>query len=102
MATYEIPLTAEPQKFSISLSGVVYQINLYWNVPNQIWTVDISDNLGNLIVAGIPLVANSDLLAQYQYLNFRGKLFVQTDSSQTTPPNYKNLGSTGHVYFVAT
>lgn len=100
MANYEIPLTPEAQKFSITLAGITYQISVYWGTRTDCWLIDIADNNGTPILRGIPLVANVDLLAPYPYLNLGGQLIAQTDNSPNIPPTYSNLGITGHLYFV--
>lgn len=102
MPTYEIPLSPEPQKFSIELAGVSYNLNLSWNEVVSAWVVDIADRNENPILRGIPLVGNVDLLEPYPYLNFGGQLIAQTDNDIEVPPTFNNLGSTGHLYFITT
>lgn len=98
MATYEIPLDAKPQKFSIALSGVTYQITMKWSAYGQSWIFDIADSDGVPIVSGISIVTGVDLLGQYEYLNFKGELRVNTDDG--LPPNFSNMGTTAKVYWV--
>lgn len=100
MATYKIQLTPEAQTFTINLAGVAYQIYLYWSHIESIWIIEISDTNGNPILQGIPLVANTDLLEQYDYLNFGGTLIAQTDGEPDIPAAYENLGVSSHLYFV--
>lgn len=100
MPTYEIPLSPEPQKFSIELAGVSYVLNLGWNEVVSAWVVDIADRNENPILRGIPLVANVDLLEPYPYLNFGGQLIAQTDNNVEVPPTFDTLGLTGHLYFI--
>jgi len=96
----EIPLTAEPQKFSITLAGVSYQLVLKWNVPANCWVLDIYSEAGVAILAGVPLVTGANLLAQYDYLNFGGELICESAFNLNAVPTFSNLGSTSHVYFV--
>lgn len=100
MSDYEIPLTPNPQRFSISLAGNQYGINLQWNRFSQAWVIDISDSNGSLLAAGIPLVTGVDLLQQYAYLEIGGSLFVQTDNDTLTMPTFDNMGITSHLYFI--
>lgn len=102
MANYEIPLSPEAQKFDIVLAGVDYLISVYWGTRTNTWLIDIANAAGTPILTGIPLVANTDLLAPYPYLNFGGQLIAQTDNAPNVPPTYDNLGITGHLYFVTT
>lgn len=99
-STFEIPLTAQPQTFLVSLAGVQYQFTLQWrDTANGGWVLDIADASSNPIVSGIPLVTGVNLLAQYKYLSFGFELWVQTDAADA-PPTYTNLGSTSHLYAV--
>jgi len=97
---YEIPTSSDNQIFRISLAGVYYSFNLYWNKINTTWMIDIADTNNNPIISGIPLVANVDLLKPYGYLNFGGQLIAQTDQAPDVPPDFNSLGLTGHLYFV--
>jgi hypothetical protein len=99
MTVYEIPLTPEPQTFSISLVGTVYQMTINWNQYGSYWVLDIADAQGNDILCGLPLLPGFDIFGQYQYLGFGGQLFVQTDFDPVAPPTYTNLGVTSHLYF---
>lgn len=78
---YEIPLSAEPQRFSIELANVTYQLVVVWNPSLQCWVLDINDENGVALVLGIPIVTGLDLLRQYAYLGFGGSLVVQTQGS---------------------
>lgn len=101
MIAYEIPLSAKPQTFNITLGGVTYKMTLRWNVPAAAWMLDIADATGALLVGSIPLVTGVDLLAQYAYLGFTGKMVVQTDHDTKAVPTFNNLGTAGHLYFIA-
>lgn len=98
---YEIPLSPEPQTFSIALAGTTYDFNVQWNVQNASWIIDISDASGNPIVSGIPMVTGVDLLEQYAYLGLKFKLIAQTDNAPDTVPAFGNLGTTAHLYAIA-
>lgn len=100
MTAYEIPLSPKPQTFSIGLSGVTYKMTLRWNEFAPAWMLDIADASGNLLVGSVPLVTGADLLEQYAYLGFSGKLIVQTDHDPSAVPTFSNLGTTGHLYFL--
>ncbi len=100
MSAFEIPLSPEAQTFRINLAGVTYSINLYWNAISGFWCIDVADTSGNPLVNGIPLVANTDLLAQYPELNFNGQLIVQSDNDPNAAPTSDNLGTASHLYFV--
>lgn len=98
---YEIPLSPNAQTFGILLGGAAYNLTVKWNAQNSAWTLDIADNSSNPLVCGIPLITGADLLAQYAYLGISGSLVCQTDNNPDAVPTYDNLGTTGHLYFVA-
>lgn len=100
MATFEIPLSPESQRFSISLSGTTYVFRVYWSAAQNCWAFDIFDATDVLMVAGIPLITGADLLEQYGYLGIPGQLIVQSDSNTDAVPTFQNLGTIGHLYYV--
>jgi hypothetical protein len=98
---YEIPLSANPQTFGITQSGVSYRMTLLYRDADQGgWVLDIADVNSQPIICGIPLVAGVDLLAQYRYLGFAGSLVVDSDGDPTAPPTFDNLGDTSHLWYV--
>ncbi len=97
---YTIPLNGAPQQFTIALGTTVYTLLLFWNAVQQGWFLNIGDNNNNPIVSGIPLVTGADLLAQYEYLNFGGSLYVQTASDVDAIPTFTNLGTNSNLFFV--
>lgn len=101
MTTYlEIPLSPQPQTFTIPVAGTTYGLTVRWNVPNDSWILDIADVSGNPIVSGIPMVTGSDLLEQFGYLSFGFSLVAQTDNAPDAVPTFDNLGTTGHLYAI--
>ncbi|MCX5495362.1 hypothetical protein OSH11_11640 [Kaistia dalseonensis] len=98
--TYEIPLSATPQTFSITLGTTQYRLGLaYLDTIEGSWILNISDTDGNSILAGVPLVTGHDLLEQYAYLGFAGALYVATDADLDAVPTFENLGTSSHLYF---
>jgi hypothetical protein len=98
MTPYEIPLTPEPQSFSIALGGVEYRLTVRWAEATEGgWLLDIqtTDNATPLIT-GIPLVTGADLLEQYGYLGFGGGLWLDSE----LPPSWDNLGVDVRLYFM--
>lgn len=99
---FQVPLqVGTPQQLSITLAGVVYQLTLVFrNDPAGGWYLDIADASNTPLLQGLPLVTGADLLAQYAYLKFGGKLVVQTTSNPDAVPTFDNLGADGQLYFV--
>lgn len=101
MTTYfEIPLSSEPETFTIPLAGATYGFTVRWNVPNATWMINIADASGNPILSGIPMVTGADLLEQFDYLGLGFHLVAQTDNSPDTVPAFDNLGTTAHLYAI--
>lgn len=97
---YEVPLSAKPQTFSISLNGVTYYLTLRWNVIGNYWVLDIADDERTPLIQGIPVVTGLDLLGQFRSFNFNGWLIAQTDGDADAVPTFANLGTAGRLYFV--
>lgn len=88
-----------PQKLSVSLAGVQYNLTLRWNAPGGFWGLDIATVDDVAIVTAIPLITGTDLLDGYEYLGIGGSLRVTTDYDTGAPPTSSNLGSQSHLYF---
>lgn len=100
MPIYEIPLSPDPQSFSITLGATEYRLSLlYLDTEEGGWLLDIGDTNGNAIVNGIPLVTGHDLLEQYAHLGFAGTLTVSTDADPDAVPTFDNLGLASHLFF---
>lgn len=100
MTPYRIPLTNSQQQLGISLGGIVYTLTVNFNANANSWTLDISNQAGDIVVAGIALVTGCDLLGQFGYLKFGGSLVAMTDYDTDAVPTYSNLGDNGNLYFV--
>ena len=59
---YVIPLTPEPQRFSIVLAGRELLLAVRWmDAPEGGWLLDMADAEGVPLVSGIPLVGRAAL-----------------------------------------
>lgn len=99
MAVFEIPLRPTPQALTIPLAGTTYSLVIVWNSVSQCWLVNIADEAKTPIISSIPLVDGANLLEQFDYLSIGGQLIAHVDN-QPGPPNFTNLGTTGHLYFI--
>lgn len=97
---FEIPLLPTPQSITIQLVNVTYTMIAMWNTVANAWVLNIADINQVPIVSGIPLITGANLLEQYDYLNFGGALFVQTDNDVDAVPTFDNLGINGHLFFI--
>jgi hypothetical protein len=101
MTTYEIPLSADPQKLAVTLGTTEYHLRVYWcDAGQQSWLLDISDSSDNPLACGLPLVTGADILGQFKYLGIPGSLAVATDGDPDAIPTFSNLGTTSHLYFI--
>lgn len=100
--TYEIPLSPEPQTFSIQLAGTTYKLTTWWcdAAEQGGWIMDVADKQGNPLINGLPLVTGLDLLSQLTYLNIGGSLVVMGDAQPLAPPTFNDLGQEVHLYFL--
>lgn len=99
-SAFEIPLVPRPQKLTIALAGVQYQLTVRPNDAGQFWVLDIRDSQGVDILTGLSLVTGVDLLEQFEYLGIGGELWVFTDRNPPAMPTFVNLGVSSHLLFV--
>ena len=100
MTPFEVPLSATPQKVSVTLGVDTYVMTVRWNKAAQCWVFDLADQEGTDVLTGVPIVTGANLLEQFDYLEFGGALIAQSDSDIDAVPTFTNLGTEGHLYFV--
>jgi hypothetical protein len=101
LQVFEIPLVSVPQELQVTLSGVDYRVRITWCWPIQCWIMDIYDAATlDPILLGNAVVTGADLLAQFAYLEFPGRLVVQTDHDRLAQPTFENLGSLSHLFYI--
>lgn len=100
--TYVIPLVAGPQRVQVQLGSRQWGLILTYchAADSHCWLMEIQDDTGRTIAAGIPLVTDGDLVAQYAYLGVPGKFLAVRDGSDS-PPQFADLGSTGRLLWVS-
>jgi hypothetical protein len=103
MATiyYKIPLTNIPMRMITVLAGGEYIFQTqYRDTEEGGWILDIDASSNEApIIHGIPLVTGVDLLEQYEYLNFGGRLVLYADDRDDSSPGFYDLGVHHHLYF---
>ena len=98
---FEIPLSPDPQRFTITLGGVDYRLTVqYRKAGGAGWVLDIADASNQPLVRGLPLVTGVDLLGQYRHLEFGGRLWVQGSANPDDVPTFEDLGIGSHVFWV--
>ena len=94
---YTIPLQDGPQSFSVQLSGVQYQLLVWWADADQGgWVLDILAADGTAILTGLAMVPGADLLEQFGHLGIGGALYVVAGDA----PAYSGLGTATQIFFV--
>ena len=80
-----LPLTNNPEeKFSVSINDTLYNFRQLWS-EYGFWALDISLADGTILISGVKLVVQEDILGQYPNIPF-GLL-----SSDDTDPERDNL-----------
>lgn len=97
MIITELPLSADNQTFSTTINGVSLKMRLIWR-EGMGWVLDLLDSGDAAIIAGIPLVTGTDLLAQYQHLGLGFGLTVVCDDPIQEYPTQTGLGTNCHLY----
>ena len=88
--------------FKITLSNVVYSFFLRYNGRMNRWILDIKDIAGNLILGGIVLLVNRNLLSQYPTLNLMSGLLAAVDSTNTfTQPTQFSFGDNNYLAYIS-
>jgi hypothetical protein len=96
-----VPLLPAAQTLTVLFNGVQYALTLnFRDTAEGGWIMDIADVAGNPILLGIPFVTGSDLLAQYEYLQFGGILALFNGGAPDDPPAFDNLGLDSKLYWV--
>lgn len=98
MKVQEIPLSADNQHFAISIDGVMYNMNILWR--GTFWVLDLQDSGGAPLILGIPLVAGTNLLEQYNHMQLDFAMVVECDNPQQEYPTQYDLGATSHLYLI--
>ena len=101
MAVFEIPLRpATAQTLKVALNDRVYGFSLaYIDEAEGGWTLDIADEAGSPLVAGIALLPGQDLLEPYPDLGIGVRLAVVTPGEQECRPNFDGLGVHSKLLF---
>lgn len=94
MTEYRLPLTAGAQYFTINLDDVQYRMTLiYRDAEGGGWFLDMVRSDGTDAIYGIPLILDTDILAQHHYKHF-GHLRIEMEGGLCRRPTYKDMGST--------
>ena len=101
MTPYEIPLRPEAQQFQIQMAGVLYTLRTTWNPISSCWLLDILAADETPIMLSLPIQPGVDMLKQFPHLGLPGQMWVQVDGAPFDAPGVGNLGTSGHLYYLA-
>lgn len=98
--TYEIPLDAGAQSFTVNLGGVQYKMTVVWReAVGGGWFLDMERADKTEAIYGLPLLPCVDLLAQHEHLGF-GHLMATLESGEAGQrPTYDDMGNALHLYW---
>lgn len=95
MSTFIIPVseTTDPFDQQVELDGRIFDLVFRWNPRGIHWSMDIGRD-GNVLVAGIKVITDGDILNQYQRIADLpdGILFVDDLDGLDTDPDDENFG----------
>lgn len=98
MAFSEILLSPDNQQFSMAVKGNSYSFRVLWR--DICWMLDISDDTGAIIIAGIPLVTGADLMEPFNHIGLGFSLLVVCDVPGQDYPTETDLGSRSHLCII--
>jgi hypothetical protein len=102
MAFLQIPIVPAviDQEVVVELERVTYIFRFKWNFRASRWTMDISDDLGNLLLGGVPLVVSWPLLSRFKSpLLPKGHFFLFDSTKTQSEPGEESLGLTHFLLY---
>ena len=90
---YRIPILNLGSKWSetIDINNNLYRFHFAWNVNCNYWELSITDDYNNLIVGGIRVILNVNMLDEYAYmLNFSLTCLPKNDKREITLDNFSD------------
>lgn len=96
MAILQIPVRSDlpAYEFIIELDQANYMFRFQWNSRSELWTMDIATTEGVEVVAGIPMLVNTDLIGRFQSDDLPpGALIVFDTSKSGANPGRYNFGT---------
>lgn len=85
----------------VTLDETDFKLKFYWNSRFEYWSMTISDFEDNIIVSGIKLVLNYDLLNPYRHLDVpAGQLYVLDPSDTLLRINREDIDKNVSLFYV--
>jgi len=88
-----IPLFDFPAfKIEIELDNIPYILSFQWNTMGEFWSLTFYDNNNILLLSGIKLVLNYELISDYHDLNLpSGELYIIDPTGNDSPIVYDDF-----------
>jgi hypothetical protein len=102
MTTLVIPVRSDFKSYSmkIELELVIYTLSFGYNTRRGRWYMDISDQAGNDILTGVPILINIPLCDQYIVNGLPPGRFIAIDQSGNNKiPGEDDLGNDVQIFY---
>lgn len=102
MALYVLPFDSLDTNYQVdvALAGRVYRFRLYYNNRAGLWTMDVCTSQDDVIVAGVVLLSDWELLGHFPDLRLPpGPLYCVDTSGRSEDPGPDELGGRVIVVF---
>lgn len=82
----------------VAIDGVPYRLRFWWNTTGEYWTMQILSATGSVILSGIKLVLNYELIHDFAWLGGPpGELYAVDPTGELTRIGREDLPQ-GNVY----
>ena len=98
----QIPVRSDipSYEFQIALEGTPYRLAFRYNRRRERWAMDISNQQGITLLAGIPILVAMDLTSRFRVVGGPpGRFFAVDTSNQDLPPLEADLGNRVLIYY---
>ena len=95
MATFEMPVRSDLPSYTFKqeLEGTVYTFGFRYNERFAAWIMDISDETGNPIILGTPVLTDVDILSRFPYESLPpGQFLCIDETGQQRNPDRDDFG----------
>jgi hypothetical protein len=90
----EIPLRSDVPWYDqkCEIDSITYTMTFHWNERASLWVMDIATNDEEMIISGIPLLCNVDLLGRFQDERLpQGMMFCYDQTETGQDPDATNV-----------
>lgn len=103
MPAYRIPVVPAAQTLRVQMGTAYYRLAFaFVDEAEGGWFLDLADDDGRTLLAGIPVLPFQDLLEPHAYHGIGVQLIVYTPGAPQTRPTFAGFGSDSVVIFQET